>query len=89
MATRRHAFYMPDLGLDDSPVRASVWLSALGSNVVEGDRILEVVAGSVSVDLPAPATGRLVKKSVAEEDILRVGQMLGIVEETAEPETPA
>jgi pyruvate/2-oxoglutarate dehydrogenase complex dihydrolipoamide acyltransferase (E2) component len=84
MASRRHPIHLPDLGLEGSPVRASVWLSALGSDVVAGDRVLEVVAGSISVDLPAPATGRLVKKTVDEEDVLEVGQILGIIEETTE-----
>ena len=59
----------------------------LGSDVVCGDRILEVLAGEVTVDLPAPATGRLVEQHVAEDDILATGQLLGVIEEAGEEDT--
>lgn len=75
---------MPDLGLGSVPVTASVWLIPLGGRVFEGDRVLEVSAGEVVVDLPSPATGVLVEQRVAEDDPLRVGQVLGVI--LADPE---
>ena len=47
--------------------------------MIEGDRLLEVLAGSVTVDLPAPASGILSELLVSEEDELHVGQILAIV----------
>lgn len=78
---RRHELILPDLGLGAQAVSASVWLSEPGSRVYEGDRLLEVAAGEVTIDLPSPATGVLVELCVHEDDILTTGQVLGIIEE--------
>jgi 2-oxoglutarate dehydrogenase E2 component (dihydrolipoamide succinyltransferase) len=78
MTPSRHLLYMPDLGLGQ--VSASVWLVEVGEQVGGGDRLLEVVAGSVTVDLPAPATGVLAEQCVSEGDSLRIGQLLAVVE---------
>ena len=45
---------------------ASSWLVEPGSAVVEGDRLLEVLAGCVTVDLPAPASGIVSELLVAK-----------------------
>ena len=69
---------LPDLGLAN--VTASIWLAKRGDEVTEGDRLLEVLADGVTVDLPAPCNGRLIKTLVNEDDPLAVGQLLGIIE---------
>ena len=70
---------MPDLELGELPVRASVWHVAPPHDVVQGDRLLEVVAGDVAVDLPAPVSGKFVEQQVGEDDLLSAGQVLGII----------
>lgn len=80
MTLRRHELVLPDLGMREVPVVASVWLVEPGSHVSEGDRLLEVVAGSVTVDLPAPAGGVLTEMLVSEDEALDVGQVLGVIE---------
>jgi 2-oxoglutarate dehydrogenase E2 component (dihydrolipoamide succinyltransferase) len=79
MPPSRHLLVLPDLGLPDLTIVASGWLVESGSTVVEGDRLLEVLAGSVTVDLPAPASGILTEQLVSEDDELHVGQVLAIV----------
>ena len=71
--------------MGDVPITASAWLVSKGQKVVEGDRLLEVLAGDVTVDLPSPASGVLAKKLVLEDDPLTVGQLLGIVVSKVEP----
>ena len=71
---------MPDLGLESMRSVVSVWLVELGAEVVEGDRLLQVVAGEASIDLPAPASGRMVEQCVVEYDEVRTGQLLGVIE---------
>ena len=73
---------LPELGLGSTPVTASVWLSDVGATVYEGDRLLEVSAGEATVDLPAPASGILLKQLVSEDDVLHVGQVLGMIAST-------
>ncbi len=77
----RHVLTMPELGMADVPVLLSLWLVDAGSKVTEGDRLLEVVAGDVTVDLPAPASGTLVELLAAEDDVLLVGQPLAVIED--------
>ena len=84
MSTTRHELRLPDLGLGDIPVLASVWLVDLGAEVTEGDRLLEIVAGSATVDLPAPASGTLVEVLVGEDEPLQTGQLLAVVRGPAE-----
>ncbi len=74
----RHELILPDLGVDE--VAVSLWLVESGAEVVQGDRLIEVVADGVTVDLPAPASGVLIETLVAEDDPLAVGQVLGVVE---------
>ena len=87
MPRRRHSLVLPDLELEGVRVQASVWLASLGSDVVCGDRILEVLAGEATVDLPAPATGRLVEQCVADDDVLVTGQLLGVIEVAEEEDS--
>jgi len=74
----RHPILLPDLGVANPAV--SLWLVEVGAEVSEGDRLVEIVADSVTVDLPAPTTGVLAETLVTDDDRLEVGQLLGIIE---------
>jgi len=71
---------LPDLGLESSAVVSGGWLIGPGQTVVEGDHLLEVHSNSVSVQLPAPASGRLLRTLVREGDWLNPGQRLAVIE---------
>ena len=73
---------LPDLGLDDQPIALSMWLAKEGARVAQGDPVVEILAGSVTVDLPAPADGILVEKLVAQGESLAIGQRLAVIEES-------
>ncbi len=79
----RHEIRLPDLGL--AAVQLSLWLVDQGRHVTVGDRIVEVLADGVTVDLNAPATGTLIEQRVAEDDPLAVGQILGIIDSSVDP----
>jgi pyruvate/2-oxoglutarate dehydrogenase complex dihydrolipoamide acyltransferase (E2) component len=69
----------PDLDLGDISVVISVWLIPLGAAVVEGDRIVELSAGDVTVDVSAPASGVLIERLAGEDEAVRAGQVLGMI----------
>jgi pyruvate/2-oxoglutarate dehydrogenase complex dihydrolipoamide acyltransferase (E2) component len=71
---------MPELGLDQTTIRSTCWLARRGARVIEGDRLLEVVAGDVAYDVAAPCSGILVRKCVGEDQVLEVGQVLGEID---------
>jgi len=76
----RHDFFLPDLGLADQPIAAGLWLVAEGRRVTAGEPVLEIVAGSVVVDLPAPVNGVLIETLVDEDAPLQPGQRLAVIE---------
>jgi 2-oxoglutarate dehydrogenase E2 component (dihydrolipoamide succinyltransferase) len=75
----RVSIVLPDLDLGEQKVTVSNWLVPVGREIVEGDRLLELCAGDVTVDLPAPATGRLIECSVAEGETVAVDQIVGAI----------
>jgi len=76
----RRELILPDLGLDDQPIVAGLWLVECGSRVSAGDPLLEVLTGSALIDLPSPADGMLAEMLVDEDDPLRPGQPLAVIE---------
>jgi len=70
---------LTDLDLGEIPVLACSWLADQGARVVQGDRLLEVVAGEVTIDLAAPASGRLIQRCVGPEQRLTIGQVLAVI----------
>ena len=76
----RHNLVLPDLGLGDRPVTLSLWLVDVGSVVAEGDRVVELAADSVTVDLPAPVSGVLIEALAAEDETVAIGQVLAVIE---------
>ncbi len=79
---------VPDLGCAGMTLVLSLWLVPEGSEVVEGDRVAEILAGGVTVDLGAPATGRLVRLLVDEDDVVAPGAVVAEIAAT-DPESPA
>ena len=72
---------LPELGLPESrTVTLSVWYAQQGDFVFEGDRLVEVLTDGATFDVPSPASGRLVERRAFPRDILRAGQVLGVVE---------
>lgn len=81
---RRVDVVMPDLGLGDAVVCVSLWLVDVGASVLADDRLVEVMSDGVTVDLPAPCGGRLVRTYFGEDDPVRPGDRLGVIEVEAE-----
>ena len=71
---------LPDLDMEDQPIVLGLWLVKQGTQVAAGEPVVEVTAGPVTIDLPAPADGILTQKLVAEGESLTVGQRLAVIE---------
>ena len=69
----------PDLDIHDVPVTLSLWLVEVGQEVTEGDRIVELVAGGITVDLPSPVSGILAETRVLEDELVTPGIVLGVI----------
>ena len=73
---------LPDFDLPGVTIVASAWHAKLGQRVIEGDRLIEIAAGDVAVDLSAPATGVLIEQCVRIDDPLTLGQVLARIQPT-------
>jgi pyruvate/2-oxoglutarate dehydrogenase complex dihydrolipoamide acyltransferase (E2) component len=80
MTTHCHPLVVPDLGLSHATVTVSCWLVPLHARVTRGDRVVELLAGPATVDLSAPASGRLRQQLVEEDQAVVPGQILGVIE---------
>ncbi len=85
------AVILPDLGTGpETPIVVSYWFTARGKTVWEGERLVEVLVGAATFDVPAPVTGRLVEIRAREDDQVLPGALLGYIamldEESGEEE---
>lgn len=77
---RLEAVILPELGTaPDEPIIVSHWFAARGDEVWEGDRLVEVVVGPATFDVPAPISGRLARIHGREDDRVAPGAILGFV----------
>lgn len=87
-AMRLEAVILPDLGTGpDVPIVVSHWFAARGDVVWEGDRLVEVLVGPATFDVPAPTTGRLAEIRGWEDDQVKPGAVLGLVAATDDDES--
>lgn len=78
-AARRVPVVAPELGIGGT-VTVSLWLVPVGARVLEGDRIVELLAGAATIDLEAPVTGTLVAQRFDEDDAVQPGAVLADIE---------
>jgi pyruvate/2-oxoglutarate dehydrogenase complex dihydrolipoamide acyltransferase (E2) component len=71
---------LPELGVEDRPITACLWLVKRGEKVSQGESLLEVLSDAANVELPSPVDGVLIKKLVTEGEPLSVGQRLAAIE---------
>src|SRR4051794_18511911 len=77
---RLEAVILPDLGTGtDVPIIVSHWFAARGDEVWEGERLVEVLVGPATFDVPAPSDGRLAEIRGYEDDPVTPGAVLGLV----------
>ena len=67
---------VPDVGIVGVALVLSLWLVPEGTDVLEGDRVVELLGGGVTIDLEAPVTGRLKHVLVDEDDTVAPGTVL-------------
>jgi len=70
---RRESLAVPECGVMGVPLRVSLWLVPEGADVLEGDRVVELLAGGATIDLESPVSGRLVAQLVDEDDDVAAG----------------
>ena len=72
---------LPDLGDDaEQKVTVSAWMAELGASLGEGDDLLEITTDKAAFCVPSPKAGTLVETRVTDEETVRVGDVICILE---------
>lgn len=74
------AVVWPDDAEDVEEGVVANWFAREGATVDEGETVVEVQVEKVSVDVPAPASGRLVDRAVEENETFDRSDPLAYVE---------
>lgn len=81
--SRRVPLVVPECGLAGARLSVSLWLVPRGAMVLAGDRVVELVAPGVTIDLEAPVSGRLVSLLVEEDQPVTAGMVAAEFEAAA------
>ncbi|MBM3520191.1 MAG: 2-oxoglutarate dehydrogenase complex dihydrolipoyllysine-residue succinyltransferase [Alphaproteobacteria bacterium] len=80
---------VPALGESVSEATIGKWFRAEGEAVKADEPLVELETDKVTVEVPAPASGRLIKIAAAAGATVNVGALLGTIEAGAAGSTPA
>ena len=72
---------LPELaeGVDKAVV--SFWHKDIGEAISEGDDLVEMLTDKATFNVPAPVSGKLSTKSAEEGQEIKVGDIIGYIEE--------
>jgi len=73
---RRQSLTVPEFDIGRVPLTLSLWLVPTGASVAAGDRVAELAAGGVTIDLESPVSGRLVVQFVDEDETVTTGVVI-------------
>ena len=71
---------MPELGNEITEAQVDLWHKAAGDEVSEGEEILTITTPKVTMEIEAPASGKLTEILVGEDELADVGAVLAIIE---------
>ncbi len=81
-AAARLEFRLPDIGEGVAEGEVVKWLVEPGANVAEHQSVVEVMTDKATVEIPAPAAGRLLEWKAKAGERLAVGEVLFVLETT-------
>ena len=78
---------LPDLGTDAGDHATIVeWHFEVGDFVEQGEILLEVACESGTIEIPCPRSGNLLERIVEEDEIVRTGEPVAVIESSDESE---
>jgi pyruvate dehydrogenase E2 component (dihydrolipoamide acetyltransferase) len=84
-----YEFKMPDIGEGIAEGEILRWMVKEGDKVAEDQPLVEVMTDKVNVQVPSPRGGTVLKISVKEGEVAKVGQTIVTIEEGSVGSTPA
>jgi pyruvate dehydrogenase E2 component (dihydrolipoamide acetyltransferase) len=81
-----HKITLPKWGLSMKEARINGWLKEVGTQVQQGEELIEVESEKIAGGVEAPADGVLRRQLVRVDDVVAVGGLLGVVATSDVPE---
>ena len=75
---------LPAMGEGVIEATITKWLVSEGAAVMEGDPLVEVATDKVDSEVPSPAEGKIVSIIAREGSVVKVGQVLAVIESRME-----
>jgi len=72
---------LPDMGEEVKEATISFWHHDEGDKVTQGENLVEITTEKASFQVEAPVSGVLSKISAGEGEVVKSGQVLGIIKE--------
>ena len=79
---------VPEVGESIVDARISKWLRKEGDRVSAGEPLVELETDKIDLEVPAPAAGVLSRIDRKDGDDVKVGEVLGVIDEAAEGAPP-
>jgi pyruvate dehydrogenase E2 component (dihydrolipoamide acetyltransferase) len=76
----RREFVLPDVGEGLADVEVLKWMVGVGDTINENDLLAEIETDKAVVQMPAPATGRVVEQCAREGERVAVGAVWVVIE---------
>jgi pyruvate dehydrogenase E2 component (dihydrolipoamide acetyltransferase) len=76
-----YEFRLPDLGEGLTEGEVVRWLVEEGQEIAEDDPLVEVQTDKATVEIPSPASGKVARILVAEDEVVAVGTVLIVIGE--------
>jgi len=73
---------LPKWGVTMQQATLTRWLVSEGADVEPGQPIAEVETDKVDVALEAPVAGKLARCCVGEGDVVKVGELVAVIDES-------
>src|SRR5262245_51361002 len=80
---------VPALGESITQAQVSRWLKKVGDPVKVDEPVVSLDTDKVTVDVPSPAGGALTQIAHQEGEMVKVGDVLGVIEASAAAAAPA
>jgi 2-oxoglutarate dehydrogenase E2 component (dihydrolipoamide succinyltransferase) len=80
---------VPTLGESVTEATVIQWFKSAGESIATDEMLLELETDKVTLEVPAPAGGRLAEVRFEAGDNVEVGAILGLIEEGVAGDSPA
>ena len=84
----RYELKLPEMGESVSEAKVVQWLKSVGDTIDIDDAIVEVATDKVDSEVPSEIEGILVEIRTSQDTVVKVGEVMAIIETEASIDTP-